>query len=278
MVTGIELSVVCLALTVVPEPGLGAVDRPTSIACNDKLIFDMATNLPRTRVQLLKITDGKSGHWQYANYTHMDFGGQQLQQLQFVQAQQQIRGAAFPVKKFQAPVKDGVGATAEGTYEMAGDLVIFSGKDGGRDVRLALNYGKQGEHLRFNQFFPSGTNELSYQRRWYRQVDGRWLPAMEVKLTAPRTALPGKDAWKLPLKGTVRRWTPAGKESVVDIDTVVDYRRQHEPGAFLCEKPGWRPQGLRPEVRDDRVEFIQIESAANLRGFSPALFALPDGE
>lgn len=275
MVTGIGLSVVCLALTVVPEPGLG-VARPTSIACNDELIFDMMTAIPRTRVQILKITDGKSGHWQYANHRHVQFGGQQLQQLPIAQMQQPIKGAAIP--KVVAAGKAGLAATAEGTFELAGDLVVFSGKDGSRDIRFALNYGKQGEHLRFNQFFPSGKNELSYQRRWYRLVKGRWLPAMEVKLTAPRNALPDKDTWKLPLKGSVRRWSPAGKESVIDIDTVVEYRKREQAFAFVGEGPSWYPQGLRPEIRDDHVEFIQLESVATLRGFSPVLFDLPVGE
>ena len=83
--------------------------------------------------------------------------------------------------------------------------------------------------------------------------------------------------WKLPLRGSVRRWTPASKESVSEIDTVVEYRKS-ETGGYHATGAGWLPQGLHPEVLDDRVESVSLEGYLGLRGFSPELFFLPKGE
>ena len=247
MLAGIDLSVVCLALMVVPEPGLGVV-KPASIACEDGIA--LAFNASQHEA-LLHITDARTARWRYA-YRSEWFLGQQQSEI--------------------------AGEQAEGSYKIEGDLVVFTGTNRAGPIRFALNYGKRSEHLAFNHFFISGKNELNYQRRWYRQVQGRWQPALEVQLCAPRTAVPEKGVWKLALRGSVRRWTPAGKESVSDIDTVVEYRKS-ESGGYHATGAGWLPQGLHPEILDDRLEGIILEGhGGGLRGFSPELFFPPKGE
>jgi hypothetical protein len=185
-------------------------------------------------------------------------------------------------------VKNPPMAVSEGSYQLDGDLAIFTGKsllDGkpkAEEFRFGINFGHVGKEVRFNRLLPTADGkQLRYHRKWFKKADKGWQPALELVLTMPAEP-PGKDAktWEVKFKGERTIWTEGGKK-VEPVEVAFVYKRDAYVKAYYYmdkrPSPAWLPQEIYPEVLNGRL--VSVMTAAPiigaLRGFHPGLAALP---
>jgi RNA polymerase sigma-70 factor (ECF subfamily) len=184
---------------------------------------------------------------------------------------------------------------ASGSYEIAQDLAIFTGRvtktapdstsAAGRtveQVRFGLNFGFPGGKVAFNGFFPISEKELRHHRRWFRNVDGKWQLAEELTLTLPRDP-PAADKWQVRIKGENVRWDKAGKPTREPIDETLVYDRVGTSHTYLAGRPtaGRIPSALVVSVAQGKLAAVLLAGDVApgplgvLRGFHPSLAMSP---
>lgn len=170
-----------------------------------------------------------------------------------------------------------------GTYEIDGDLAVFTGervgqKDGA--VRFGLNFGFPDGKVAFDRFFPDAKGEFSHHRKWFRQKGKEWLPAEERRLTM---SLPEElpETLEIGWKGHRARWDANGKRSEEPIDVKVRYKRS-QTDCYALEKPAerkweWLPGELVLEFAQKKVVAVTWYNRyiGDLRGFHPGAAELP---
>jgi hypothetical protein len=168
-----------------------------------------------------------------------------------------------------------------GTYEIDGDLAVFTGervgaKDGdeGAAVKFGLNFGFPDGKVSFDRLFPNEKGEFTYSRKWFRRKGGEWVPAKELRLTLTLPAGELPDAFGAGWKGQIVRWDKDGKRSEEAIDAKVRYKRSQ--GCYAPEKPAernweWLPGELVFEHARNKVVAITWYNRyiGDLRGFHP---------
>jgi hypothetical protein len=192
-------------------------------------------------------------------------------------------------------LKDPWVAEYRGTYEIDGDLVVFTGEpvmkrpaaavDGkSHELRFGLNFGFPDGKVAFNRFFPDAKGAFTYHRKWFRKEGKEWRPAEEWRLVLP--SLPAEDAaiWDIAWKGERVRWGADGKKNVEPIDVRLRYKR-HQPDWYRPEK---LPEGEGLSMPGDlifqrgkeRVGAIHQSNMyiGDLRGFNPEYAKLPWGK
>lgn len=168
-----------------------------------------------------------------------------------------------------------------GTYELTGDLTIFTGKHAGKDIRFGLNYGFPAGKVEFNGFFPAGEQSLKCHRQWFRQVEGKWELALELTLTMPAVG-PDGDQWVVPLKGEYLRRDAAGKEQRTKIEERLTYIKLEGSPQYRLHRPQGRiPFTLLPQVKNKQLLAALTTAEGHspfgyVRGFNPVLAELLD--
>jgi hypothetical protein len=177
-------------------------------------------------------------------------------------------------------------AKYSGTYEMDGDLVVFSGKltdgrpvvaagDQPRGLRLGLNFGFPDGKVAFNRFFPDARGELAYYRKWFRKEGQEWRPAEERRLTLTPPPKEPAETWEVVWKGERIRWGAAGKAAREAVDLRLTYKRTQTDGYHLAKpaerKWEWLPGDLLIERVKDKVVSVRESNpyVGELRGFHP---------
>ena len=164
-----------------------------------------------------------------------------------------------------------------GTYEIDGDLAVFTGEEAGdkkRAIRFGLNFGFPDGKVAFDRFFPNAKGEFSYHRKWFRQKGKEWLPAEEWQLTL---TLPEEvpETLEVHCKGRHVRWDADGKRSEEPIDVKLRYKRSSTDW-YTLEKPAEQKQTALPgelilERTKGKVVSITWSNRyiGDLRGFHP---------
>jgi hypothetical protein len=164
-----------------------------------------------------------------------------------------------------------------GTYEIDGDLAVFTGEQAGdkpRAIRFGLNFGFPDGKVSFDRFFPNAKGEFSYHRKWFRQKGKEWLPAEERQLTL---TLPEEipEALEVHCKGRRVLWDADGKRSEEPIDVKLRYKRS-QADWYTLEKPEEQKQPALPgelilERAKGKVVAITWSNRyiGDLRGFQP---------
>jgi hypothetical protein len=173
-----------------------------------------------------------------------------------------------------------------GTYEIDGDLAVFTGEQVGgerREIRFGLNFGFPGGKVAFNHFFPDARGDLTYHRKWFRKVGKEWRPAEERRLTLPAPPGGAPETWEVAWKGQRLRWDAAGKKTEEPVDVRLTYKRSQSDW-YRLEKPAekkweWLPADLILERAKDKVVSIRESNpyVGELRGFHPGYAELPGG-
>jgi hypothetical protein len=157
-----------------------------------------------------------------------------------------------------------------GTYEIDGDLAVFTGElvgEKAKAIRFGLNFGFPDGKVAFDRLFPNAKGEFTYSRKWFRQKGKEWLT-----LTLPAGELPAtfEAGWK----GQSVRWDANGKRSEESIDAKVRYKRS-QTDCYVLEKPAeqkaWAPGELVLERAKEKVVAITWYNRyiGDLRGFTP---------
>lgn len=180
-------------------------------------------------------------------------------------------------------------ATRKGTYEIEGNLAIFSeklakpGLDGAMETRFGLNFGYPQGELTFNRFFPGevkkegqdACTEMTYRRKWFQNKQGKWEPTEELLLTL-KSPLPRGNSknWEVTWKGKRVVWKEGGNSKTEEpIDLTLNYQQYKVDYYYIAKTPlsFWIPTDLILHGESGRVESIAVTNGCigDLRGFHP---------
>lgn len=174
---------------------------------------------------------------------------------------------------------------ASGTYELVGDLAIFTGtltrsEAKPIEVRFALNYGFPDGRVEFDGCFPAAGGTLRYHRKLFDKRDGEWQPREERDLSLAATPPPREGPWKVKFTGQRIRWDKDGKEVRQKVDEEVVYNKG-DNGAWNTDRRGtWLPLVLFPKAKDGELVSVSLwpPYIYALRGFSPDIATMPLGD
>lgn len=243
---------VAAVLTVVGMAALRADDKPTSIACSYK-------------------TENHGNA--FSVHAWLDVAGPEKKTWRYAYQHESYLGAKPRTNRLELT----------GTYELAGDLALFTGKavvdaDGKkttRDIRFGVNYGFVAGHVYFNQFLPVAGDTMRLHRKWFVQRGADWFPAEERTYAIPADAIQ-KDsgAWRMPLTAERTRWDEKGEKTSEKFDKTLTWTRD-DSKFYSCQRdvtlPLWLQGAMRPQTLADRVEAIVFADGfgIELRGFHP---------
>jgi hypothetical protein len=192
-------------------------------------------------------------------------------------------------------LKDPRVAEYRGTYEIDGDLIVFTGElltkrpapaagDQPHGLRFGLNFGFPSGKVAFNRFFPDAAGGFTYHRKWFRKEGKEWRPAEERRLTLPASPGEGAETWDVAWKGERVRWGADGTKAVEAVDVRLTYKRSHtdwyRPEKLPDGKWFWLPGDL--ILHRDKGEVVSVHesnaSVGDLRGFHPGYAELAGGK
>lgn len=168
-----------------------------------------------------------------------------------------------------------------GTYEIDGDLAVFTGervgaKDGdeGAAVKFGLNFGFPDGNVSFDRLFLNAKGEFTYARKWFRLKGRERVPAKELRLTLALPAGDLPETFEAAWKGRTALWDKDGKRSEEEIDAKVRYKRSGSD-VYVLEEPAeqkaWCPGELVLERARKKVVSITWYNRyiGDLSGFHP---------
>jgi hypothetical protein len=171
---------------------------------------------------------------------------------------------------------------ASGTYQIAEDLAVFTGKGAGfgpaDEVRFAFNYGRIQNKVLFSAFFPIEEGKYRFHQRWYEKREGQWQPKEDrvVTLTAGLPPAQEDRAWKVRVVGQRTRWDAQGKSREETFDKELFYQKQSQSYAWHLKEPpvSWVPSYLAPVLNEKKqIEVLHSNLASNwigaFNGFIP---------
>jgi hypothetical protein len=173
----------------------------------------------------------------------------------------------------------------QGSYEIDGDLAVFTGEPAGdktRAVRFGLNFGFPGGEVTFDRFFPDARGGFSYRRKWFRPRGGGWRPAEERRLTLSLPTEEPAETLEVACKGQRLRWDAEGKRAEEPVDLRLRYKRS-QADWYVLEKPAgrkgeWLPGELILQREKGKVVSLSWSNryVGDLRGFHPGYAELAD--
>jgi|GEM_PF-4540962 len=180
-------------------------------------------------------------------------------------------------------------ASRKGTYEIEGNLAIFSeklakpGLDGATETRFGLNFGHPQGVLTFNRFFPSAgkeegqdaPREMAYRRKWFQSKKGAWELSEELDLTL-KSPLPRGNPknWEVTWKGKRVVWKEGGKSKTEEpINLTLNYQQYKIDYYYVKKSPlsFWIPTDLILHGESGKIDSIAVTNGCigDLRGFHP---------
>lgn len=239
---------------------LGAAEKPTSLACRYKTEHHMNSG---SIYISLEVTGPEKKTWRYTWKADTIF----------------LRPPGANVQEMS------------GTYELAADLVVFTGELSGADVkqaapraiRFGLNYGVVAGRVQFNQFFPAAGDTLRLHRKWFTRRDGNWFPLEERIFSVPADAVKqGAQSWQLPLTAERIRWDKDGRQTRERFAKTITYTKG-EHDWYLPPRDPALPRwlggaSLRPHFAGNRIEAIDTAGGYvyNLAGIDPQVADIPE--
>lgn len=165
---------------------------------------------------------------------------------------------------------------AQGTYEIKGDLAIFTGTSElfpQGEICFGVNYGFVQGNAAFNAFFPAPGGGFRWHRKWFRKVGSKWKPLAERSLTIWGET-PKGETWTLRLKGEGLRWDEEEKLTRKTFEHILTYKKRAHV-YYLRERPvSWIPSELWPFVKNGRILAINAHTGGTY-GFGPSLSRPP---